>query len=275
MENLKELLKELATCEIANEQRTYNGVTMSQSEWFYGEKLDRLYNAAATEYVTEAVNVDALRTHITRIAEAQESFDIPNRETVERLRLDYETLRTPSLKADYEFCWFVRRCYERQLYYMGELLSLVGIQQQAESNGSDVSAEAVKSYDEQVEPQRLEVIKGMRKLAEHMGISTGQQQAESNGSDVSVETVKSYDEQVEPPRLGVIKGVRKLAKYMGISTGKAQGILRSGRLNKGIAYKIGGEWHIDLEKFECARRDDPNLLSGIPAYRGTKTNYNC
>lgn len=238
MDNLIQLITALNRCEIDDVSRTYNGITMKQSEYYYDMYLSQLYHAAALEYATAQCDKEVINRRIKQVAQSQQYFNVPSMKTIERLKLDYNSSGAPSLKADFDFCAFVRECYRRQIYYMSELLILIGEQcpvMQVEAvKEENAEAEAVQDNNsELIEPLHLDV------------------------QSVSVSDT--------------LQGVRGLATFLSCGANKAQGILNSGILQeKGVARQIGRTWLIDSSKLKQILSEEPKLLANIPACRGRK-----
>ena len=130
MNRIETLLSELGQASMCPENSSYNGITEIQSSESYRMKIESLYTDAVKDlYELNDLQRGIVISRIRDVRDCQEYFDIPTKETVNSLFLDFSSLpedqRSKSLLEDYRYCTFVLECVNIQKDYLERFASLL------------------------------------------------------------------------------------------------------------------------------------------------------
>lgn len=171
-------LKELERCEwkdnaIVNGIK-YNGISIEQGTETYQRILNDLKDKAEQSILSlsaESQN-QILRVIYHKATEiADEAYDIIDQNTVEALKRDFPTNRTPEIKAEIELGQFVVDMHRLQQYYLSAFISFLENLLPTEHKESMPNVEVAKQPPQSRVLLRGErIIKGVKGLATYMGI---------------------------------------------------------------------------------------------------------
>lgn len=150
---MEEFIREICWADWTN--RCYNGISVSEGEDVFFRRLQNLYNNALLSLDGHQM----LDSIISECEHLQRFFDPPTDELLQSIMDDYRNTGHQSLKDDYEYLVFVRKCMQIQVDFLNKFKNAV--------HGAPV---------EQVEEQK-EVVHGVKGLADHLGIGTTKAQA--------------------------------------------------------------------------------------------------
>ena len=130
MNRIETLLSELGQASMCPENSSYNGITEIQSSESYRMKIESLYTDAVKDlYELNDLQRGIVMSRIRDVRECQQYFDIPTKETVNSMFLDFSSLpegqRSKSLLEDYRYCTFVLSCVNIQKNYLERFASLL------------------------------------------------------------------------------------------------------------------------------------------------------
>ena len=130
MNRIETLLSELGQASMCPENSSYNGITEIQSSESYRMKIESLYTDAVKDlYELNDLQRGIVISRIRDARECQQYFDIPTKETVNSMFLDFSSLpegqRSKSLLEDYRYCTFVLSCVNIQKNYLERFASLL------------------------------------------------------------------------------------------------------------------------------------------------------
>lgn len=171
-------LKELERCEwkdnaIVNGIK-YNGISIEQGTETYLRILNDLKDKAEQSLLSlsaESQNqiLRVIYHKATEIAEG--TYDIIDQNTVEALKRDFPTNRTPEIKTEIELGQFVVDMHRLQQYYLSAFISFLENLLPTEQKESMSNVEVAKQPPQSSVLLRDErIIKGVKGLATYMGI---------------------------------------------------------------------------------------------------------
>lgn len=173
-------LKELERCEwkdntIVNGIK-YNGISIEQGTETYQRILNDLKDKAEQSILSLSAEsqIQILRVIYHKATEiADETYDIIDQNTVEALKRDFPTNRTPEIKAEIELGQFVVDMHNIQRFHQTKLLSFLRQLLSDEQGIPPTETNKIKSDAQKgTESTGKQVIKGVKGLATYMGIGT-------------------------------------------------------------------------------------------------------
>ena len=184
-------------------KRMYNGITVIESEQSYYNKIALMYNAAVVALVyVPSEKYEILQSLINEAVECQKYFEIPSDDLLDSFIHDYKQSKVPSLKEDYDFLCFVRNCMKIQMDFLEKFKNKFPHKKspKIENTGGE---EISKDKDIKKEP-----IKGVKGLAEYLGIGTTKAQDILNSgilqqNDAAYRVGKSW--RIHPHKLDELK----------------------------------------------------------------------
>ncbi|MCR4966144.1 MAG: hypothetical protein K6A41_10885 [Bacteroidales bacterium] len=230
MKRITDFLNECSKCEL--EPPVYNGCSDDDQYCVY---IDNLYKGAVSAImeVDSELKLPVVKTRFFEVKDIMIHADFPTPDTLTRIKQDYMTTKSESLKKDYTYLVMAKKCRDMQLYYFLEFSKYLQLDDcEVESLKLDFGLIQSEQGDEK--NQKLD--------------------SEINTTDESVSVNSSDDADF-------IKGIRELAKYLRCGINKAEAISKSGVLKRrGVQFMVGNANYFSKKKMEEVLSKNPDLF---------------